>query len=173
MPRPFVGDALLPLNRLAEWWPEVAARHRRKYVGRETLLERPVPPLGCLWNDVLHLSPVPIERVRDALLAEGLSWPRGGREVAVIEPDRVGMTDANTALWFSPPGPRVTLRGTPDEYAPYDPGVLAGRREVPRQTQDHYRAFAAEGRRPFLFHGITHVLFRGAVPLSAVTVVRV
>ena len=173
MPRPFVGDALLPLNRLAERHPEVAEAHRAKYAGREALLSRPVPLLGCSWSDVLHLSPVHPSLVRGALLAAGHGWRRAGRPVAVVDPEQVGMTAENTALWLSPPGPRVSLRGTPDEYAPYDPEVLARQHAVPRQTLDHYREFRRAGRRPFPFHGIAHVLHRGAIALDAVEVIRV
>ena len=108
MPEPFVGDALLPPDRLAD-------RHRRSRRGIASIPgaepSSPVPLLGCLWNDVLHLSPVRLEPVRDALRATGHRWPARGRAVAALDPERIGMTAENTALWLSPPGPRVPVWG--------------------------------------------------------------
>lgn len=173
LPEPVVGDKLLPLNRLAEAHPEAAARHRAKRQGREALLRRPVPPLGCLWNDVLHLSPVHPARVREALLAVGHRWPERGRPVAVVDPERVGMSGENTVLWLSPPGPRPLGEADPDDFAPFDLTALQRHRAVPPQTWGHYRAFRERAARPFLFHGIAHVLHRGAIPLGAVDTIRV
>lgn len=173
MPDRVVGDALLPLNRLAPIDHEEAGRHRAKYVGREALLGRRVLPLDGSWLDVIHLSPVHLEEVRDALLAAGHRWRDGGRRVAAIDPEAVGMTAQNTALWLSPPGARVRLLGTPDEYAPFGPDALDDHRVLPEQTREHYAEFAALGRPAFLFHGITHVLHRGAIPLGTVEVIVV
>ena len=147
LPEPLVGEALLPLNRLAEAHPEIAARHRAKYAGREALLRRPVPPLGCLWGDVLHLSPVHPARVREALLAVGHRWPERGRPVAVVDPGRAGMTGENTALWLSPPGPRPLLDAAPEDFAPLDLAALERHRAVPPRTWGHYRAFRERGPR--------------------------
>ena len=173
MPEPLVGDALLSFNRLAETHPEAAARHRAKYAGREAFLARPMPPLGCLWNDVIHLSPVHPMLVRDALLKTGHRWPRAGRPVAVVDTERIGITAQNTALWLSPPGPRPLLDAAPKDFAPFDLAALARHRAVPPQTWGHYRAFRERAARPFLFHGIAHVLHRGAIPLDAIETIRV
>lgn len=111
--------------------------------------------------------------MRGALRAVGLGWRRGGRRVAVIDPDAAGMTPQNTALWLSPPGRRVKLLGTPDECAPFDPDGSEADRTVGKQTRAHHAEFAARGRRPFLFHGVTHVLRRGTIPLDLAQVVTV
>jgi hypothetical protein len=52
------GTVLYPLHQLTVIYPDIAAKHMTKYQGRRHLLNKPIPPLDCLWNDVLMLSPV-------------------------------------------------------------------------------------------------------------------
>ena len=58
VPKGFDGERLYPLNQLKMLNPEVAAEHAKKYANRKALPERRIPPLDCLWNDVLMFSPV-------------------------------------------------------------------------------------------------------------------
>lgn len=53
-----VGSKLIPLNKLKNIYPDIYKEHVKKYVGREKLLTKNIPLLDCLWNDVLHLSPI-------------------------------------------------------------------------------------------------------------------
>ncbi len=56
----FQGNLILPLNRMREMegFETVYQVAVSKYEGREWLLERMIPSLNCLWNDVIFLSPV-------------------------------------------------------------------------------------------------------------------
>ena len=45
--------------------PAVYEEHVKKYKGRERLLRREIPLLNCLWNDVLHISPIHPQLVMD------------------------------------------------------------------------------------------------------------
>lgn len=65
----FVGDTIFPLNHLP--FPEVKTREQKKYQGRESLLETKIPPLDCLWNDVIHCTPVHPSIVYSALREAG------------------------------------------------------------------------------------------------------
>src|SRR5213083_2344669 len=56
VPQRMVGTVLYPLNTLKKREPEAWRREVAKYEGRERVLEKPIPPLGCLWNDVLHFK---------------------------------------------------------------------------------------------------------------------
>ncbi|MBI2087070.1 MAG: hypothetical protein HYT69_02770 [Candidatus Zambryskibacteria bacterium] len=58
IPKNMFGTLLYPLNVLKETHPEIYAEHAKKYVGREQLLTATVPPLNCLWNDVLHFTAI-------------------------------------------------------------------------------------------------------------------
>lgn len=71
-PKNMVGDLLIPLNQLRDKHPKTYAEHVTKYKGREKLLEETIPLLNCLWNDVLHISPIHPQIVIDTWRQEGL-----------------------------------------------------------------------------------------------------
>ena len=52
------GDKLIPLNSLKSMNPSLYEEHVKKYKGREKLLLKEISLLNCLWNDVIHLSPI-------------------------------------------------------------------------------------------------------------------
>lgn len=66
------GEVLYPLNALKSVMPEVYDRQVRKYKGRERVLKELIPPLDCLWNDVLHLSPINPQIIVNTMRAHGL-----------------------------------------------------------------------------------------------------
>ena len=68
------GTVLYPLNDLKEIAPDLYQEHGAKYCGREEIRSQRIGPLNCLWNDVLHLSPVHPQRVAELARAEGLLW---------------------------------------------------------------------------------------------------
>lgn len=57
-PKEMSGDTLMPLNSMQESHPGAYEEHIKKYKGREQMLKQKIPMLNCLWNDVLHLSPI-------------------------------------------------------------------------------------------------------------------
>ncbi len=67
-----VGDKLIPLNKLKDIYPEAYNEHVKKYDGREKLLKKRVPILDCLWNDVLHFSPINPQLILDVYNREDL-----------------------------------------------------------------------------------------------------
>lgn len=72
-PKEMKGSALIPLNKLQNIHPEVYAEQVKKYKGREILLQKRTPILDCLWNDVLHLSPVNPQIILDTWRQEELN----------------------------------------------------------------------------------------------------
>ena len=58
VPKQLQGNSLYPLRQLQVAAPELAEFYAQKYKGREAVQERSVPPLDCLWNDVLMFCPV-------------------------------------------------------------------------------------------------------------------
>ena len=66
------GSELIPLNVQKKLLPEVYNEHVKKYKNREHLLEKRIPILDCLWNDVLHFSPINPQLIWDVFKREGL-----------------------------------------------------------------------------------------------------
>ena len=166
-PDPLLGSALYPLNELRERHPEAFARARAKYEGREQVLEMRVPLLDCLWNDVLHLSPVHPAELVEALEAAGVTADRRrflAIDAAELEPtltvlfrnstDREHRFDEGQWTWF-------------------DAAAVGGLARLPQATRDYYGECARAGTRPFLFGYVPHVLYRGSLDVKALTDIEV
>lgn len=74
-PKRMAGQKLLPLNTLKTFYPEIYTEHVKKYLGREKLLSRRIPILECLWNDVLHFSPINPQLILDIWHTEKMKKP--------------------------------------------------------------------------------------------------
>lgn len=160
-----VGTVLYPLNALKDREPEVWRQEVAKYEGREHVLEKPITPLGCLWNDVLHLS-----TVHPAIVAAEL-------KTAGFEPLRqrffeidAGMLDPERTVIFLN-RPVEVLDDTDDaQWLPFDQASLVGLTELSEPTRRYYRESAALGQRPFLYVFLPHVLFHGPLEICGLPV---
>lgn len=172
LPGNMKGDVLYPLNALREIEPSVYDEHVAKYQGREALLTHVIPPLGALWNDVLHLSPVHPAQVRDGLVAAGFPWWLEGIDCLEIDAGRIGLDRSNSCLRHSrvPSDPRPA---DGDPYELYSPEAISLHIEMPREVLEYYKACFEAGQRPLLFQGITHVLFKGTIRIKNAVVIHV
>ena len=164
-PREMVGTMLYPLNQMHEIQPDIYEQHVKKYVGREELLERRVPILDCLWNDVLHTSPVHPSKIRDALMALTDKWkPRTWFEIDI---EQAGFTSANCVIYHS----RHTTKGDfsvlPDQFEALDIEQWDELTLLPQATKDHYAEAIANGAPVFAFHCIPHILYQGTIDTEA------
>jgi len=72
VPKKMKGKILYPLNVLKKKYPTLYKKEVQKYDGRKKVLQGKIPsPFNCLWNDVLHFSPVEPSKVMNALKKEG------------------------------------------------------------------------------------------------------
>jgi hypothetical protein len=156
-----VGDKLLPLAILRVEYPEVYAKAMEKYEGREEVSQNFIPPLECLWEDVIFLSPVHPQVLHGVLVSCG---HRGliGKEAYVIDP-RSLRPDWLVIYDYADGG----------SYSFYDGEDYLRYGRISDVTRNHYRNAAEAGKRPFLFHGITHVMYRGEICVDGLPVVRV
>lgn len=58
IPEDMKGGKLIPLSKMLEVDPELWAKYLEKYKWREEILERKIPLLNCLWNDIVQLLPL-------------------------------------------------------------------------------------------------------------------
>lgn len=171
VPRHLRGEVLYPLNQLQTIFLDVYEAHVQKYRGRETLLDRRVPFLDCLWNDVLHFSPVHPGQIRDGLCAAGFDWnPRPWFEV---DPATCDFDAGNTVFYFPRPRERGDFTQRDDDFAPYDPQRLPSMTALPEETAAYYAEAIARDEPPFVFHLVPHVLHRGNIHRDDVTVIEV
>ena len=153
------GTILYPLNVLKTIEPKLYDEHVKKYEGREHLLTAEVPPLNCLWNDVLHFTAVSPYELKENLAKAGIvldsMWVRWYKiPISLI----VG--EKSIAFTY-----RRDINIIPNfkEYETFDPDRIDVYRCVPVETISYYREQKAKGLRPLLFHLVPHILFKGTI----------
>jgi hypothetical protein len=165
VPNSPVGDAIYPLNRLKQTQPALYEQQVRKYEGREWLLERRVDLLDCLWNDVVHTSPVHPQQVYEALMQAGwdkrfpASWYR-------IDVAALGFSADNTVIYHSGSQPSEA------RFEPFTVEKLAAMTAMPDATLAYYQEQIAIGKQPLLFHCVPHILHCGALPIAALELIE-
>jgi hypothetical protein len=97
-PERLVGSKLVPLNRLKALSPEAAGEHLKKYRGRESVTQQTVPPLDCLWGDVLHLSPINPQTIVDLWRKLGFEVPQ--KKLEVIRIPASSLDESKTVIFL-------------------------------------------------------------------------
>jgi hypothetical protein len=157
VPGNMFGAVLYPLNALKESHPDIYAEHIKKYKGREKLLSAEIPPLHCLWNDVLHFTAVSPQELKNNLAKAGIeldpvAWYKV--PVSMIKGEK-----SITFIYRRDTGLIPTFK----EFEPFDPSKMSTYRKVPEETIEYYRQKHAEGVRPLLFHLVPHILYKGNI----------
>jgi hypothetical protein len=160
------GSVLHPLNVLRQVMPDLYEHQRKKYTGREELLQQRVIPLNCLWNDVLHLSPVHPRKVAELASSEAVFWS----EADWFEIDATNFTADNTAI-FRYTDISISTTIAADEFEVFDRSKLPSLGEVPPLTKEYYRT-ADKGGKYFIFCGVPHILHRGSIDVEQAKIIR-
>ena len=160
----FTGTTLYPLNRLKERLPAIYESAVKKYTGREWLLNVTIPPLSCLWNDVLHFSLMHPSVIYKSLLSTGfndsdreLLWFEIPLEDTFSQPSTLYL---NTRPWQDE---KVLLNSdfklATEEY-------MRGLSEMPEINLQYYRDCADKGERPLLWKRAPHLLLKGELDIT-------
>lgn len=164
------GSTLYPLNVLKRKLPELYTIHAKKYVGREALTQQIIPPLGCLWNDVLHFSPVHPDLIRQGLATAGAK-PKS-MQWFQVDPLALNFNVENAAIYQYPSKVRGDFAKNPEDFEAFAPHLLAAIDGLPMATINHYRSSQTTGNPLFLFHRLPHVLYRGSLPIENMTIIE-
>ena len=157
VPNDMVGTVLYPLNQLKNIYPEQYDKKVKKYEGREQLLETEIPTLHCLWNDVIHLTAVPPEKLREKLALAGIVRPpTSWFKIPVSK--IVG--DDSTAFIY-----RLDKNLDPQlkDYESFNPERMNIYATVPKETLEYYKEMNEQGKNPLLFNFIPHILYKGTI----------
>ncbi|HEY9289984.1 MAG TPA: hypothetical protein VIP98_01775 [Microlunatus sp.] len=157
------GDQLLPLKAMRQPYPDLYRFHAAKYEGRESVLDRPVPPLDCTWGDVVFFSPVDSTLIFDALRASGRSVP--GRAFCTVD---AGLLDPQQTcirlMRKSATEPEAEF-GDDDDFLPYTTGTLRAVSRITHAALERLRNLGSD--EPLLpWVDVPHILHRGPVPIS-------
>ncbi|MES2905955.1 MAG: hypothetical protein V4691_02850 [Pseudomonadota bacterium] len=174
------GDILYPLNELKSVYSDLYKKEVGKYtrVPASTVMGWKVPKLGCLWNDVLHFSPVSPQKLKEASVETGGDPDRvisfyqvdpnlldARRTVVYLYHDR-GLSLADNESAYPP--------SEPDEIRDYDPkGVKELSADISDETKKYYEEIRKKGVKPIMFRRVTHVLYKGTLDISDLKIVSV
>jgi hypothetical protein len=163
-----VGTVLYPLNELEDIDAQTWRQEREKYAGREQVLEKRVPPLNCLWNDVLHLSAVHPADIIAALGDAGLEPLR----TRFFEIDPVDLDASRTVVFVND---RASAANPPDgsQWMPFQPVALTELSTFNEASRRYYRECARGGTRPLLWGYLPQVLYRGSLDTRALRIIEI
>ncbi len=160
----FTGATLYPLNRLKECLPALYENAVKKYKGREWLINVTIPPLDCLWNDVLHFSLMHPSVIYKSLVETGFN--DSNRELLWFEiPLEDTLTQPSTIYLNTRPWQDEKILGNSDFELPTAAHVraLSG---MPGINLQYYRDCAAKGERPLLWKRAPHLLLKGELDVT-------
>jgi hypothetical protein len=161
VPDEIAGDTLFPLNKLKDIYPKEYQQQVEKYNGREYLLERKIPCLECLWNDVLHLTAIDPNMIFQTLRKIGFKYPT--HYFYKIEFSDLNVSDCVEMIYF----------GEDREYRKVDPLKFPKVNELPNATIEYYTNCWKEKVHPLLFYGIPHILYKGTINVIGKAIIEV
>ena len=158
------GITLYPLNRLKEKFPALYVAAVKKYHDREWLLNVTIPPLGCLWNDVLHFSLMHPSIIYKGLRDTGFDysnreslWFEVPLEDVLCQPSTLYL---NTRIWQH----EKILRDS--DFKPATMTHISELSGMPEINLQYYRDCAAKGERPLLWKRAPHLLLKGELNIA-------
>lgn len=171
VPSDLCGSILYPLNQLKIIYPEVYASKVKNYHGRAVVMQTRIPILNCLWNDVLHFSPVHPAKIHAAREAAG--FPKRTRTYFEIDPEEMGFNGENAVIFYHQHIQLDPFMVTEKDFEPFKGKALAPLNEVPEATKVYYQQVKAKGQLPLVYLYVPHILYRGTIDTNKARVIQV
>lgn len=171
VPADLCGHLLYPLNQLKHVYPSLYAAKVVNYQGREAVMQARLPLLNCLWNDVLHFSPVHPSKILTALA--GVGFARKPRRYFEVDPLAHGFNATNAVIFFHQ---RIQLEPfglEAEDFMAFHPEGLRELGEVPVATIAHYQAMFQQGKLPLIHLYAPHILYQGVLDTRGVRIIEV
>lgn len=164
VPQQIIGHRLMPLNQMQAVNPELCGQYLQKYKSRQEILQKRVPLLDCLWNDVVHFLPLQPEKVFGLQVELGLTPDMPAYKFFKID---LAQLDPNkTVVYFK------TALGEQNTEVKWLRDVdLSTIQEVPEATKNYYQSLIGTGERPFNYQFIPHVLYKGSLDISKARII--
>ncbi len=164
VPEPMIGTQLIPLNQMQTSMVDIRDKNLAKYKGREEILERRIPLLDCLWNDVIQFLPLHPQKVFE--LQQELGLIPSVPPYRYYEIDLDSLDPARTVVFFK------TAPGEENTGVKWLKDVdFDSLQEIPEATSAYYKTLVGTGERPFNYQFIPHVVHKGAVDISSADIV--
>ncbi len=169
VPKNLEGNILYPLNILKERFPHIYEEQVLKYVGREQVLSQQIPILNCLWNDVLHFSPVNPTEVKQALMEAGRT-NEFTMNCYQVDPNLIDPQSAIVYLYvYADNGDKMNEKN----FVPYNSEKIEKFSSLPQSTKDYYKKMIDKHERPLLYHRVPHILYKGTLDITNLPIISV
>jgi hypothetical protein len=168
IPDDFRGQTIYSLNQLQSVYPDLYKEKISKYAWRPEIMEQPVYPLDCVWNDCIFMVAVPPWIIKQKLheVSPATKFPHRFWQ---IDP---GQLEARKATIYT--FEHATRPHPPADFVPYDPDSLGQWSTIPDKTTDYWRQCIDEqNSRLLLYMYIPHILYRGSIDISAAKIIEV
>ncbi|MGG4470614.1 group-specific protein [Paenibacillus alvei] len=173
VPNQMVGDKLIPLNSLKTTYPDLYENYTKKYLDhpeRSKLLQRYIPRLNCLWNDVIHFLPIHPHYVFDTLSNLVIKTKE---EVHFYKiPIELLAHNKNAVYLYSKErykGPAEKI--VDEEIELLNINTFQELRKLPTDTINYYKSEKEKGSKFGLFPFIPHILSLGTVEVRDIQIV--
>lgn len=164
VPSKMKGNKLYPLNKLKNKFPEIYKKEIKKYEWRKGILKRKIPVLNCLWNDVIHLTPVNPLKIKKELEKAGFKM----KSFKFYKFNASDFDSENTIIFLY----KHELMAL-DNFEKYDYKKITNLNKVPKKTIDYYKKSIEEGKKPLFFYYVPHILFKGNLKIDNKEIINV
>ena len=143
---------------------ETRNKNLEKYEGREEILERKIPLLDCLWNDVVQFLPLHPQKVFKLQKELGL--------ITIVPPYKFYEIDASN---LDPQKAVVFFKTAPGEENVQIKWLgevdFASLREIPEATMAYYKTLVGTGALPFNYQFVPHIVYKGTIDISETNII--
>lgn len=164
------GSILYPLNELKTKMPDIYKEHIQKYEGRREIMNLILPPFGCKWNDVLHLSTIH----PDKFIEPYDNFFGFTQKTSVFEIDPITL-DQEQLMIFKNINPDLVgvdkLLPDPNQWERFSEKALAEYQEIPEWTLRYYKAMKNREGLKLMHAGCAHVFYWGAIDISGIKII--
>lgn len=159
IPEDLKGSELIPLNKMLEVDSDLRAKYLEKYKGREEILERKIPLLNCLWNDVVQLLPLHPKKLFE--LQQQLGIVEEIPDYHYFQIDINQLDASKTVVYFktAPGEENVTVKWLSDVN-------LDDLQGIPPATENYYKSMVGTGEPVFNYQFMPHVIHKGSIYIS-------
>lgn len=165
IPEDMKGSELIPLSVMLEVDAGLRAKYLEKYKGREEILERKIPLLDCLWNDVVQLLPLHPRQLFE--LQQELGLIPEIPDYRYYQIDVNALNPSKTVIYFktAPGEENVTVKWLKDVN-------LDELQAIPEATQNYYKSMVGTGEPVFNYQFVPHVVHQGTIDVSSAQTIR-
>lgn len=165
IPEDMKGTELIPLNKMLAVDPSLRAKYLEKYKGSEEILERKIPLLDCLWNDVVQLLPLHPRQLFE--LQKELGLIREIPDYCYYQIDTSVLDPSQAVVYFktAPGEENVTVKWLEDVQ-------LEELQIIPEATRKYYESIVDTGEPVFNYQFVPHVIYRGTIDVSSAQVIH-